>query len=69
MALFTINLRSCWEREDENYCLGTSLVVQWLRLQAPKAEGLGLIPVWGTKISHATIKVSNAETKDSACHN
>ena len=54
MAHFIINPRSCLEWEDENYHLGTSLAVQWLRLQAPKAEGLGLIPVWGTKISHVT---------------
>ena len=25
-------------------CLGTSLVVQWVRLHAPNAGGLGLIP-------------------------
>ena len=28
--------------------VGTSLVVQWLRLLAPKAGGLGLIPGQGT---------------------
>ena len=33
---------------------GTSLVVQWLRLHPPKAEGLGLIPGWEL---------------DSTCHN
>ena len=32
---------------------GTSLVVQWLRLHAPNAEGMGLIPGQGTKIPHA----------------
>ena len=31
---------------------GTSLVVQWLRLPAPNAEGMGLIPGQGTKILH-----------------
>ena len=29
------------------------MVVQWLRLQAPNAGGLGSIPSWGTKIPHA----------------
>ena len=32
---------------------GTSLVDEWLRLCASTAEGLGLIPSQGTKISHA----------------
>ena len=35
----------------------TSQVVQWLRLCAPNAEGVGLIPGWGTKIP-----------QDSTCH-
>ena len=33
---------------------GTSLVVQWLRLHESTAGGVGSIPGWGTKISHAT---------------
>ena len=33
---------------------GTSLVVQWLRLHAPSARGMGSIPGWGTKTLHAT---------------
>ena len=33
--------------------LRTSLVVQWLRLQASTAEGTGLIPGRGSKILHA----------------
>ena len=37
----------------ENHILGTSLAVQWLRLQAANAGGVGLILVWATKISHA----------------
>ena len=36
------------------YIQGTSLVVQWLRLCASIAGGMGLIPGWGTKILHAT---------------
>ena len=34
-------------------CLGTSLVVQWVRLQASTAGGTDSIPGWGTKIPHA----------------
>ena len=35
--------------------IGTSLVVQWLRLQASNAGGhTDLIPGWGTKIPYAT---------------
>ena len=33
--------------------LGTSLVVQWLRLHASNAGGAGSLPGWGTKIPHA----------------
>ena len=35
---------------------GTSLVVQWTRLHAPNAVGLGSIPNLGTKISHKAAK-------------
>ena len=38
----------------EKKTLGTSLVVQWLRLLAPNAGGMGPIPGQGTKIPHAT---------------
>ena len=31
------------EKESEKEWIGTSLVVQWLRLHAPNAEDLGLI--------------------------
>ena len=33
---------------------GTSLELQWLRLHAPNAGGMGLIPGWGTKVPHAS---------------
>ena len=33
----------------------TSLAVQWLRLHASAAGGVGSIPGWGTKIPHATL--------------
>ena len=43
---------------------GTSLVVQWLRLCAPSAEGPGLIPGQGTRSHmHATTNTPSAATK------
>ena len=50
--------------------MGTYLVVQWLRLHAPNAGGLGLIPGQGTR-SHmrATTKSSHAATKELASCN
>ena len=33
--------------------LGTSLVVQWLRLHVSKPGGYGSIPGWGTDFPHA----------------
>ena len=38
-----------WFKASE---IQTSLVVWWLRLCASTAEGMDLIPGWGTKISH-----------------
>ena len=50
-----------------NTFTGTSLVVQWLRLLAPIAGGLGSIPGLGTRFRmHATAKSLHAETKDLA---
>ena len=49
--------------------LGTSLVVQWLRLGAPKAEGPDSIPGQGCHMPHATAKTLHASNKDLACHN
>ena len=41
---------------------GTSLVVQWLRLCTPKAEGLGSIPGQGTR-SH----IPQLKSEDTMC--
>ena len=50
--------------------IGTSLVVQWVRLCAPNAGGLGSIPGWGTRSHmHAEAKSSRAATKKFTCHN
>ena len=49
---------------------GTFLVVQWLRLHAPNAEGPGLIPDQGTRSHmHAATKDSTCCNEDPTCHN
>ena len=40
------------EFQFKNNLMGTSLVVQWLRLHAPNAVGQGSIPGQETKIPH-----------------
>ena len=45
---------------------GTSLVVHWLRHQAPNAGDLGLIPGLGNR-SHMPQLSLHAATKDPAC--
>ena len=42
---------------------GTSLVVQWLRLCPPNAEGLSLIPDQGTRSHMLQLKILCAATK------
>ena len=41
-----------WEKTKR--IMGTFLVIQWLRLHVSNVAGVGLIPVWGTKILHAS---------------
>ena len=41
--------------------LGTSLVVQWLRLQALSAGGLGSIPGWGKRSHMSQLRPSTAK--------
>ena len=54
----------------KNTIPGTSLVVQWLRLCAPSARGLGLIPGQGTRSHmHAATKSSHTATKEPTCCN
>ena len=43
--------------------LGTSLVVQWLRLYTSNAGDPGSIPDQGTKTPHASVKILHAATK------
>ena len=49
--------------------LGTSLVVQWLRLHSLSAEGTGLIPSQGTKIPHAKRHDQKKKRKRNLCLN
>ena len=52
-----------WEKTYLDNSFGTSLAVQWLRLQAPSAGDTGLIPGWRTKILHATLRVHLSQLK------
>ena len=50
--------------------IGTSLTVQWLRLQVPTAGDAGSIPGWGTKIAQATEQLSlHTATSEPTYHN
>ena len=54
----------------KGFKLGTSLVVQWLRLCAPNAGVLGLITGQGTRSHmHATTKSSHAKTREPTSRN
>ena len=53
------------EKQPSKHSGGTSLVVQWLRLHAPSAGVLGLIPGQKTKIPHATQHESESEVAQS----
>ena len=48
---------------------GTSLLVQWLRLCAPNAEGPGLIPGQGTGSHSAETKGLPTATNNPTCYN
>ena len=43
-------MKGSWSRR---YQIGTLLAVQWLRLHASTARGMGSITGWGTMIPHA----------------
>ena len=67
--------RKCFCRLKEFFKdnLGTSLVVQWLRLRAPNAGGPGLIPGQGTsshvpqlRVRMRQLKIPHAATEDPA---
>ena len=60
-------LIECAQKEalcQQNHPLGTSLVVQWVRLHAPNTGGPGSIPGWGTRSRmHAATRSPHAATK------
>ena len=47
--------------------IGTSLVFKWLRLCAPDAGGMGVIPSQGTGSYMLQLKIPSAETKTPHC--
>ena len=49
IMILRLNTYAEAEKQNNPTSLGTFLVVQWLRLRAPNAEGPGLIPGQGTK--------------------
>ena len=52
------------------FCVGTSLVIQWVRLRAPNAGGRGWIPGRGTRSRmYATTKIPRAATKTRCSQN
>ena len=53
----------------ENVRVGTSLVVQWLRLHTPNAGGPGSIPGEGTRSHMLQLRVRMPQLKDPACGN
>ena len=56
--------------QDKESPQGTSLAVQWIRLRAPNAGGLGSIPGQETRSHvHAATKSSHATTKELASPN
>ena len=55
VILFKTQVRSCFSSAQSS-AAGTSLAVQWLRLHASTAGGVGSIPGPGTKIPHTVPK-------------
>ena len=47
--------------------MGTFLVVQWLRLHVSTSGGMGLIPGWGTKITHAAGRGQKKKKNHNKC--
>ena len=53
--------RAAWTADLNRVLRGTSLVVQWLRLCAPNAEGPGLIPGQGNRSHTSRLRLSTAK--------
>ena len=56
----TLFLKKTWLFKKRE---GTALVIQWLRLHAPNAEGPGSIPGQGTRSHMPQLKIPHATTK------
>ena len=54
-------------RLNEIIHIGSSLVIQWLRLHTPNAGGPGLIAGQGTRSHMLQLRVPHAVTKDPSC--
>ena len=62
-TIFKILWQTIMEKKCEKEYIGTSLVVHWLRLHAPKAGHLGSIPGQGTRSHMMQLKIPHAATK------
>ena len=65
MMVSLVSTPGFWQRAS------AALVVQWLRLQAPNAKGLGLIHGHGTRSHMPQLKIPHGtiELEDPPCHN
>ena len=65
-----MKIKSEKDKKIKSREIGTSLVVQWVRLGAPNAGHPGLIPGQGTRSRmHDTAKSPHATAKKYACRN
>ena len=55
--------RHVLDKSRTDQICGISLVVQWLGLQVPNAEGPGLIPGQGTRSHKLQLKIPRVTTK------
>ena len=53
MNYFVLNALLLFGLYKKVFLYGTSLAVQWLRLHASTAKGIGSVPTGETKIAHA----------------
>ena len=65
-----LKIEGCYIYVYFNRYFGTSLVVQWLTLWAPKTGSLGLIPCQGDRAHMPQLKISHVVMKneDPTCH-
>ena len=66
--LIGLHRQQNWWKPHKQKSLGTSLVVQWLRLHPSNAGNVGSIPGRETKIPHATWHVQKKEKDSQVIH-